>query len=222
MKGARFGGRGRTALLALVPAAVLLAGVAGRATVQPTGVQSLRAPLETFPERLGPYRALQDEEISPAELRVLRPDDYLKRRYAGPDGRTVSLFTAYYGRQLSGATIHSPRNCLPGSGWQPVSHTRVPLETPYGTAEVNRYLLEHERGARALVFYWYQGRGRVGANEYLVKWELLRDAIVHRRTDEALVRVVVPLARGEEPDDTGIRPMLTAASRALVAHLPPD
>jgi hypothetical protein len=40
------------------------------------------------------------------------------------------------------------------------------------------------------VYYWYQGRGRIVASEYQVKWNLLRDAALLGHTEEALVRVV--------------------------------
>ena len=58
---------------------------------------------------------------------------------------------------------------------------------------VNRYVLEN-KGTRALVYYWYQGRGRVSANEYLVKWEQIRDRALRGRSDEALVRILIPLS----------------------------
>jgi len=48
------------------------------------------------------------------------------------------------------------------------------------------------------VLYWYQGRGRVEPNEYWVKWHLLRDAVLRQRTEEALVRIVVPVEESEE------------------------
>ena len=49
----------------------------------------------------------------------------------------------------------------------------VPVD---GTPQVlNRYTLKNQ-GALAVVYYWYQGRGRIVANEYAVKWNLLRDA----------------------------------------------
>jgi EpsI family protein len=60
------------------------------------------------------------------------------------------------------------------------------------TLTVNRYLLE-KGTSRAVVYYWYQGRGRVSWNEYAVKWELLRDKAIHGRSEEALVRIVVPI-----------------------------
>jgi EpsI family protein len=72
----------------------------------------------------------------------------------------------------------------------------VEIASPLGPVRVNRYLLKNKQ-EQALVLYWYQGRGRVEANEYLVKWDLLRDAALRRRTEEALVRVVVPLTSTE-------------------------
>ena len=47
--------------------------------------------------------------------------------------------------------------------------------------------------ATTVVYYWYQGRGRVVASEYAVKWNLLRDAALLGHTEEALVRVQIPI-----------------------------
>ena len=84
---------------------------------------------------------------------------------------------------------------------------------------VNRYLLKPD-SHRALVLYWCQGRGRVEANEYIVKWDLLRDAAVRRRTEEALVRIVVPIRVGEmEVLWTGLR-LAQQTMRSLWRALP--
>ena len=108
-----------------------------------------------------------------------------------------SLFVAYFDQQTQGKTIHSPKNCMPGGGWEPLASHIIPIETAAGAVAVNKYLLQ--RGSeRALVLYWYQGRGRVEANEYVVKFDLLKDAALRGRSDEALVRIVVPLEKSEE------------------------
>ncbi|MGH7541124.1 MAG: exosortase C-terminal domain/associated protein EpsI [Gemmatimonadota bacterium] len=189
----------RSLARAALPAAVLLAGFAGRLTIQPERTVDLERPLAAFPARVAGFEASATQELSSGELRVLRPDDYLLRTYEAESGVDLTLFVAFYGRQASGSSVHSPRNCLPGSGWEPVRHDRVETPTVYGDGWINRYLVEHESGTRALVYYWYQGRGRIAANEYLVKFDLLRDAIVRRRTDEALVRLVFTV--GENPED---------------------
>jgi EpsI family protein len=46
--------------------------------------------------------------------------------------------------------------------------------------------------------YWYQGRGRVVAGEYQSRALLIRDAIMTNRTDGSLVRVIVPVEKGDE------------------------
>jgi EpsI family protein len=86
------------------------------------------------------------------------------------------------------------------------------------TVIVNRYLLQN-RTQQALVLYWYQGRGRVASNEYRVKWDLLRDAALRRRSDEALVRVVVPVRSGEDAAALAVRVAETLAP-AVAEALP--
>jgi EpsI family protein len=99
----------------------------------------------------------------------------------------------YYPSQTQGRTIHSPKNCLPGSGWEPLEAREEQITAGGTQVTVNRYELANG-DRRALVYYWYQGRGRVASNEYGVKLDLLRDAAIRGRTEEALVRVVVPLS----------------------------
>ena len=101
--------------------------------------------------------------------------------------------------------------CLPGAGWEALTATTVAIPTATGSVPVTRYLLQRE-GEQALVLYWYQGRGRVEANEYRVKWNLLRDAALRRRSDEALVRIVVPVTESEAPAQS----LAVAAAEVLI------
>jgi len=103
-----------------------------------------------------------------------------------------SIYVGYYDQQTQGHSIHSPKNCLPGAGWEPLASEPEQVATAAGPVTVNRYLLQNKT-QQAVVFYWYQGRGRVAWNEYLVKWDMLKDAALRRRSDEALVRIVVPV-----------------------------
>lgn len=212
--------RSRSLAPALLPAAVLFLGWAGNAVLQPTRVMNLEEPLSGFPDQLGGYVMSSEDKLSDAEVSVLAPDSYLLRRYADDNGREWDLYLAFYGLQASGSSIHSPRNCLPGSGWEPVLHERVVVESALGFGSINRYVVEHQSGARSLVYYWYQGRGRIEANEYRVKWDLVRDAIVKRRTDETLVRIVFPLRKGEKVEAVEDRDLLALVADALQPHLP--
>lgn len=202
---------------------LLVAGFGARLHVQPNGIRPLERPLAEFPAEVAGFHRVDDVRMTAGQLRTLAPDEYLLREYADGGGLDMTLFIAFYGRQASGSSVHSPRNCLPGSGWEPVRHDRLETTTIYGDARVNRYLVEHESGQRALVYYWYQGRGRVVANEYAVKADLVRDAIFRRRTDEGLVRLVFPVGRGEQAlaaVDARASDVVRDVIRTLAGHLP--
>lgn len=181
----------------------VLMGIAALFTVGIDTQQSLplRAPLaQVIPQEIVGHSG-EDYAMSDVEARAAGVTDYLLRDYGTePDSgavSTLSLYIGYYDRQLRGKTIHSPKNCLPGAGWEALASRTVDIPTALGSVTVNRYLLQKD-DQQALVLYWYQGRGRVQANEYLVKWDLLRDAALKQRSDEALVRIVVPVRDDED------------------------
>jgi EpsI family protein len=82
---------------------------------------------------------------------------------------------------------------MPGSGWTQLSSEDylidVGLPQPI---TVNRYVIVHAE-QRELVFYWYQSRDRVVANEFKAKFWVVADAMRLNRTDTALVRVIVDI-----------------------------
>jgi EpsI family protein len=134
----------------------------------------------------------RDVPISEAEQAVAGMSDYVYRVFDRDTLNAFSVYVGYYRSQTTGKTIHSPKNCLPGAGWQTLEGETEMLTVGGRPIRVNRWLLAN--GAQqAVVFYWYQGRGRVESNEYRVKWDLLRDAALTGRTEEALVRVMVPV-----------------------------
>jgi EpsI family protein len=170
---------------------ILAGGVALVASIRTPAPQVLRAPLSTIELVIAGYQG-EEHTMGEAERRAGGTTAYLLREYTKADGDAFSIYVGYYDRQKPGHAIHSPKNCLPGAGWEALDAGEEAVATTLGVVPVNRYLLAR-RDQRVLVLYWYQGRGRVTANEYRVKWNLLRDAAVHARSDEALVRIVVPL-----------------------------
>ena len=151
-------------------------------------------PLSAFPSAAGSWTLQQEGVIEQAELDVLKADDIMTRWYTGPQGG-ANLFVAYFRSQRTGQSPHSPKNCLPGSGWQPSESGRVDVATPAGTIHINRYVVARGDN-QSLVYYWYQSQGRVIADEFAAKFYLINDSIRKHRSDTALVRVVVPVAPG--------------------------
>ena len=151
--------------------------------------------LDGFPSDLGAWHMIQQGAIEKEIKDVLRADDYLTRQYAISPEHTASLFVASFKSQRAGQTPHSPKNCLPGSGWMwSVSDTiLVNIAERDRPIEINRYVVS-KGDTRAVVLYWYQSRDRVVASEYKAAAFVAWDAMRRNRTDTALVRVVVPIA----------------------------
>ncbi len=174
-----------------LPATVMALGVILIQTTTRQSAVQLIAPLNTMPLTLAGYLG-SDRPVTEEERRVAGMTDYVFRVFSRDTTALFSVYVGYYESQATGRTIHSPRNCLPGAGWQQVEAGQKGLTLDGRTVTVNRYLLANGP-SQAVVYYWYQGRGRVAWSEYGVKWDLLRDAAKHGRTEEALVRVMVPL-----------------------------
>jgi EpsI family protein len=151
--------------------------------------------LDRFPSAVGAWRMIERGVIEKDVRDVLKADDYLTRRYAISPAQTAGLFVASFKSQRAGQTPHSPKNCLPGSGWiWSVSDTiLVNIAERDRPIEINRYVVS-KGDMKAVVLYWYQSRDRVVASEYKAAAFVAWDAIRRNRTDTALVRVVVPIA----------------------------
>jgi EpsI family protein len=181
-------------LLTCVPAITLMMGCFLQWRSHRQEALPLAAPLTSVLASAEGYN-VTNHVISPEEQQVAAMTDYMARTYRRDSSVVFATFVAYYDSQTQGKTIHSPRNCLPGAGWEILSGGIRTVFLGRRPREVNRYILQNGR-ATAVAYYWYQGRGRVTASEYRVKWNLLRDAATIGRTEEALVRIIVPLRGG--------------------------
>jgi EpsI family protein len=158
-------------------------------------------PLAKLPRSLGAWEYLRDFDVDDDTREVLKADDLLLRAYGNPTtGRGATLFVAAFRSQRNGKAPHSPKNCLPGSGWTQLSSDiyKIDVGEPQPIA-VNRYIVQLG-DERSLVMYWYQSRDRVVAGEYSAKFWVMADAIRLNRTDTALVRVVVPIVAADQTD----------------------
>jgi EpsI family protein len=178
--------------MALLAAAAPLPGYLGHNEPVP-----LRRPLDQLSYQIGEWQG-HDEELSASVREKLGTNDLLMRRYVDPRGDIVLLYVSYFERQQQGEISHSPKNCLPGAGWQPMVAHRVPYPVANaGTGMVNEIVFD-KSGQKQLVYYWFQERNRVLASEYLVKLYLIWDAVTRHHTDGALLRVSAVVRGSEE------------------------
>lgn len=156
-------------------------------------------PLDKFPTQIGGWRMVQQGVMEQEVKDILRADDYVTRDYANAPGKIANLFVAFFKSQRAGQTPHSPKNCLPGSGWIWTVSDTIPVNVPgrVDPIEINRYIVSKGED-RSVVLYWYQSRDRVVASEYRAAAFVALDALRYNRTDTSLVRVVVPIAKGQQ------------------------
>lgn len=151
-----------------------------------------REPLATLPLSLAGWRGQEAAPLADDVLSQLGVDDYVHREYLRNGSSPVGVYIGYYASQRQGDTIHSPQNCLPGAGWRPVETGIGDLQVGGRTVKVNQFVIQKGLD-RQVVFYWYQGRGRVIANEYANKAFLMLDAARLHRTNGGLVRLIAPI-----------------------------
>jgi EpsI family protein len=186
---------------------------AGEAKVSRTSLQAFPSKLGSW-EQLGPELRFDDETET-----ILRADDYLARNFRA-NNHVVSLYVGYYATQRTGATYHSPLNCLPGSGWVMNEGGDIKVTRPDGsTFKANRYVIQ-KGNERALVIYWYQGRGRSVANEYWDKMYTVLDSVARRRSDGALVRVIAPIESSTADAERLASDLASETTKQLPAFVP--
>jgi EpsI family protein len=219
-------------LLALVMMAGTWAFLASRSRAE---APLSRKPFSDFPLQLG---GLEGRELGMEGevLDLLKLSDYMMRVYvrsslepprAGAfEGRTrqtaapLWLYVGYYASQRTGATYHSPKNCLPGGGWVFKSSETVSGLLPgRPAATINRVVIE-KGFDRQLILYWYQDRGRIVASEYAAKGYLILDATTRNRTDGSLVRVSTPIVGSEDEAFRHAAAFVEATFLPLSEHLP--
>jgi EpsI family protein len=150
----------------------------------------LAAPLDQIDREILGWQAYQDHTLPSGVIRRLDPTSYLSRTYR-KDKHELDLFIAFYAEQRAGESMHSPKHCLPGSGWEIWKHGSAFVPYEGKMVEINNYSIHHT-GRRMRMYYWYQSRDRIIASEYLGKLMLARDALFAGYTSGSIVRIMLP------------------------------
>ena len=202
----------------LVVAALMLTAGGLLRTVSATDLVPEASALAALPLQIADWRGRDLDRLDRETEAVLQADNYLLRRYTR-DGTPADLFVAYYTTQRSGHTIHSPLNCLPGTGWEWIDRRRERISVGAGRAIDINGNVARKNGEQVLVYYWYQSHGRAVAGEYRNKLLLVQDALTLHRSDGALVRVTTPILARTAPT-ADLAAFVRTLYPALTHHLP--
>ena len=157
-----------------------------------------RQSLLDFPLQLGEWGGATSV-MERQYLDALQLDDYVLADYSAVKKAPVNVYVAYYQSPKKGLSSHSPRQCIPGGGWEITSFETVRLDQAAGIGpalDVNRVAIQ-KGGQKQIVYYWFKQRDRWMTSEYLVKFFLFWDSLTRHRADGALVRLVSSVYAGE-------------------------
>jgi EpsI family protein len=183
----------------IIVAALMIAGALYLSSATKFESVPLRQPLSEIPSQIGSWEENRSTEFDSDTMKILGVDSYINRQYVGPENATTGLYIGYYQNQHQGDAIHSPLNCLPGSGWNPIlkNDLVIPIHSDSSNTRpkdirINRIVVQKNLD-KQVVLYWYQSHGRIVASEYWAKIYTVLDALKSNRTDAALIRVISPV-----------------------------
>jgi exosortase D (VPLPA-CTERM-specific) len=190
----------------LVAAAILSATLVMYSLADHGEKTPVSKPFKSFPLVVGGWKG-ENQFLDQKFIDVLEFSDYVSINYAKSDSMPINMYVAYYASQKKGKSIHSPETCLPGSGWvfRNSGKITIPLSgNPSSSITVTRALMEKE-SSRQLVYFWFSQRGRILTNAYEMKFFNFWDALIMKRTDGALIRVISPVVSSEKIEDADTR-----------------
>jgi len=190
----------------IVAASVLLITLALSSLVDFREKPPSSRPFNTFPLAVGEWQG-ERQFLDQQFIDVLDFSDYVSIHYSKPDSTPINFYVAYYASQQKGKSIHSPETCLPGSGWvfKNAGTLTLPLSGKNPSSITIMRALMEKSGNRQLVYFWFNQRGRILTNAYELKMYNFWDALVKKRTDGALIRVISPVVSSERIEDADTR-----------------
>lgn len=157
----------------------------------------MNKPLVQFPETVAGWHMTAESSLSDSVQKVLQATDTLSRQYASREGKQAELYIGYHGGGKGSGEIHSPKQCLPGSGWFEVSTKRTQLDV--AGKKVNLVQAIYQKGEnKELFLYWFQARNKTMNEEYTLKWAEITNSMLYRRRDTAFIRISVPFDTDEQ------------------------
>ncbi len=148
--------------------------------------------LENFPKQIDGWSG-KSHKFSQKVYDLLGVDDSVLMNYKNDNEDVISMYIGYYESQKQGEIIHSPKNCMLGSGWQPIDISEIDISLDSREIPVMKMIVER-RSQKQVVIYWYQSGNRAVANEYFQRLYFIHDSIRYNRTNAAFIRFISPVS----------------------------
>ncbi|MCP4671248.1 MAG: EpsI family protein [Desulfobacula sp.] len=173
-----------------------------------------------FPLEIGQWQGKKGE-LDQEVYNILGVEDYILANFRKFSGEGVNLYVGFYQSQQEGDIIHSPKNCMPGSGWKitDTSIETINMADTEKSINVIKLLLQKD-SEKQVVLYWFQSRGRIISSEYMQKIWLVVDSVTKQRTDGSFVRLISPITIDEETTIKVLKEFANKIYPFLNEHIP--
>ena len=175
---------------------------------------------DAFPLEIGQWKG-QKSALDVEVYNILGVEDYILANFQKDRASYVNLYVGFYQSQKKGDIIHSPKNCLPGAGWNIAQTSVETIDMPGFTNGMQVLKLLLQKGPeKQVVLYWFQSRGRIIASEYMQKIWLVVDSIIKNRTDGSFVRLISPVVTDEQAAVNLLKDFAKTVYPVLTQHIP--
>ncbi|MEW5746763.1 MAG: exosortase C-terminal domain/associated protein EpsI [Nitrospirota bacterium] len=158
----------------------------------------INRPFAELPRHHREWRMVSQSSFSTNVLKVLKPTDYIYRVYVNGDGVPVHIYVGYHSGGKESGGIHSPKHCMPGSGWYQAAEERVAVDLG-GQSRVRLVKAVYQKGGDSELFlYWFQVKDRALSDEYSLKLYEIVNSMLYSRRESAFIRVSVPFNADRE------------------------
>jgi EpsI family protein len=164
-----------------------------------TGESSLPL-LERIPKEVVGFACT--EETPDADALGLGADATLFRVYRDGMGREVSLFVGCFGAPSENSQIHSPKHCYPGAGWSLVDESSTEILLIGKRCRIASLIIS-DGARRSAVLYWFSSYDAVLTNEFALKWDQMKSALLGRPRTTAFVRFSTAIPEGRDNETRG-------------------
>jgi EpsI family protein len=177
-------------------------------------------PFSQFPLEIDQWKGVKSE-MDQEVYNILGVEDYIMANYRNNSEEMVNLYVGFYQSQKEGDIIHSPKNCMPGAGWN-ITKTSIETVLMKETGKnINVIKLLLQKGAqKQIVLYWFQSRGRIISSEYMQKIWLVIDSVTKHRTDGSFVRLISPVVVDEQTTIKILKEFANKVYPVLREHIP--
>lgn len=198
---------------------VLLAGMGLYMALHRDQVVPMARPFSEFPPSHEGWRMAGQSTLSSNILKILKPTDYLSRRYVATDGSQVDMYLSYFDGGPDSGGIHSPKHCVAGAGWTELYSQ--PSTVELSGEKVNLVRSAYAKGgSKEVIYYWFAMRGKTMSDEYSLKLSAITGSIFHRRRDQSFIRISIMAKENVEQAEEQIREFLRAFYPLIRDFLP--